>query len=104
VVGVFFRDVELFSIRWFFYFIFFFLLGASHGILDAFTNGGLGIALLSPFDDARYFFPWRPIMVSPISVLAFFSKWGYMVIKSEVLWIWLPSLLMVIVSRLIRVL
>ena len=102
MAGVFFRDVELFSIRWFFYFTFFFLLGASHGILDAFTNGGLGIALLSPFDDTRYFFPWRPIMVSPISILAFFSRWGFMVIKSELLWIWLPSLLMVVVSRLIR--
>ena len=32
-------------------FIFLFLATASHGILDAFTNGGLGVALLSPFDD-----------------------------------------------------
>ena len=102
LVGVFFRDVEMFSMQWFFYSIFFFLLSASHGILDAFTNGGLGVALLSPFDNARYFFPWRPIVVSPIGINAFFSKWGLMVIKSEVLWIWLPSLLMVVVSTLIR--
>ena len=38
LVGVFFRDVEIFSRRWFFYFAFFFLLSASHGILDAFTS------------------------------------------------------------------
>jgi inner membrane protein len=77
-------------------------LSASHGLLDAFTNGGLGIALLSPFNDTRYFFPWSPIMVSPIGVEAFVSKWGLMVIKTEMIWIWLPSLLVVVVSRLIR--
>jgi len=103
LVGIFFRDMEIFSRQWFFYFIFFFLLSASHGILDAFTNGGLGIALLSPFDNTRYFFPWTPIMVSPIGIDAFFSKWGLSVIKSELLWIWLPSFLMVIISRVIRV-
>lgn len=102
VVTVFFRDPGVFSRQWFFYFIFFFLLSASHGILDAFTNGGLGIALLSPFDSTRYFFPWTPIAVSPIGVKAFFSKWGLAVIKSELLWIWLPSFLMVLVSTLIR--
>jgi len=102
LVGIFFCDVEIFSKQWFFYLIFFFLLSASHGILDAFTNGGLGIALLSPFDNTRYFFPWTPIMVSPIGINAFFSKWGLGVIKSELLWIWLPSFLIVVVSTLIR--
>ena len=104
LVGVFFRDVGIFSRQWFFYFIFFFLLSASHGILDAFTSGGLGIALLSPFDSKRYFFPWTPIMVSPIGIKGFFSKWGLVVIKSELLCVWLPSFLMVVVSRIIRVL
>ena len=103
IVSVFFRDIELFSRQWFFYFPFFFLLSASHGILDAFTNGGLGIALLSPFDNTRYFSPWRPIVVSPIGVASFLSRWGLVVIKSEILWVWLPSFLMVIVSRVIRV-
>ena len=41
-------------------------------------------------------------MVSPISLKAFFSKWGLTVIKSELIWVWLPSLLMVIITRLIR--
>jgi len=103
VVGVFFRDVEIFSRRWFFYSVFFFLLSASHGILDAFTSGGLGIALLSPFDSTRYFFPWTPIMVSPIGIEPFLSTWGLSVIKSELLWIWLPSLLVAVVSTVIRV-
>ena len=102
IVSVFFRNEKRFAKLWWFYVTYFFVLSASHGLLDAFTNGGLGIALLSPFDDTRYFFPWSPIMVSPIGVKAFVSKWGLMVIKSELLWIWLPSLLVIVVSRLIR--
>ena len=103
LVGLFFREIGTFSRQWFFYFIFFFLLSASHGVLDAFTNGGLGIALLSPFNNTRYFFPWTPIMVSPIGIQGFLSTWGLSVIKSELLWIWLPSFLLVVVSKLIRV-
>jgi inner membrane protein len=39
---------------------------ASHGTLDMLTDGGLGVALLWPVDEARHFWPWRPIPVSPI--------------------------------------
>ena len=39
---------------------------ASHGLLDALTNGGLGIALFAPFSSRRYFLPWRVIEVSPL--------------------------------------
>jgi inner membrane protein len=77
LVSVFFRGIERFSRQWFFYFIFLFLVSASHGLLDAFTNGGLGVALLFPFDMTRYFFPWRPIVVSPVGVASFFSRWGF---------------------------
>ena len=48
---------------------------ASHSLLDILTDGGLGCALLWPFDDTRYFAPWRPIPVAPIG-LAFFSPFG----------------------------
>ena len=41
---------------------------ASHGILDAMTTGGPGIAFLSPFSNERFFLPWRVIPVSPIGV------------------------------------
>lgn len=102
IVILFFREVGIFSKSWFFYFIFLFLLSASHGILDAFTNGGLGVALLTPFHNERYFFPWRPLIVSPIGVEHFFSQWGYLVMKSELLWVWLPSFLMVTISWVIK--
>ena len=70
---------------------YFFLAAASHGLLDAMTNGGLGVAFFSPFDTTRYFLPWRPILVSPISVTRFFSDRGIAVLQSELLWIWIPS-------------
>ena len=99
LVSVFFRNEKIFSRRWWFYLLYFTVLSASHGILDAFTNGGLGIALLSPFDSTRYFFPWRPILVSPIGLEAFLSKWGLMTLKSELLWIWLPLIIVFIASN-----
>src|SRR5262245_38094306 len=54
-------------------FVFIFLCTLSHGILDAFTDGGLGIAFFSPFSNRRYFFPWRPLEVSPIGIVGFVS-------------------------------
>ena len=72
-------------------FAFLFLSALSHGLLDAMTSGGLGVAFFAPFDNARYFFPWRPIRVSPISVSAFFSPTGLRVLRSELQWIWLPA-------------
>ncbi len=73
---------------------FWFLLvtAASHGILDAFTNGGLGIALLWPFSQERFFAPFRPIEVSPLSVSGILSVRGIAVLWSELLWVWLPCL------------
>jgi inner membrane protein len=73
-------------------FCFLFLATASHGILDAFTNGGLGVALLSPFDQTRYFAPFRPIEVSPLSPEKFFSARGLEIVASELRWVWLPFL------------
>ena len=66
------------------------LAAASHGLLDAFTNGGLGIAFLAPFSAERYFFPFQPIEVSPIGA-AFFSERGLEVLKSELTWILAPA-------------
>lgn len=65
---------------------------ASHGLLDAFTTGGLGVALLWPFSDERFFAPIRMIRVSPIGVAPIFSTRGLIVLGSELLWVWLPVL------------
>jgi len=66
---------------------------ASHGVLDGLTNGGLGVAFFAPFSAARFFLPWRPIEVSPLGVARFLSHRGLEILCSELLWVWLPSLL-----------
>src|SRR5439155_18145777 len=81
---------------------FFFAATASHGLLDAMTSGGSGIAFFAPFSNARYFFPWRPIVVSPIGISAFLSRWGVQVMSSELLWIWLPAGVVILVGGLAR--
>jgi inner membrane protein len=66
------------------------LSGVSHGLLDALTTGGMGVAFFSPFSNERYFFPWRVIQVSPIGVARFFSERGLRILRSELAWIWAP--------------
>jgi inner membrane protein len=77
---------------------------ASHGLLDAATTGGKGIALLAPFTMKRYFFPWRPIQVSPIGISRFFSGSGASVALSELTWVWLPVLVVSLLLAAFRVL
>jgi hypothetical protein len=72
---------------------------ASHGLLDALTNGGRGIAFFAPFSNHRFFFPWRPIQVSPIGV-GLFSARGLAVLQSELRWILLPSVIIALLARM----
>ena len=80
-------------------FLYLFLCTASHGLLDAFTDGGLGVAFFSPFDSTRHFFPWRPIAVSPIGVHGVFTGRAWAVLASEALWVLAPSLLFYLAAR-----
>lgn len=73
-----------------------------HGLLDAVTSGGLGVGLFMPFSDRRVFFPWRPIAVSPLTMGGFMGPWGVRVLKSEALWLGLPSLGLVLATVLYR--
>ncbi len=102
IVCIFYRKEVIFSNQWWKYVLYFFILSASHGLLDALTNGGSGIALLSPITNERYFFPWTPIEVSPLSIKAFFSQRGFTVLISEMIWIWAPCLLFIIFLELKR--
>lgn len=81
--------------------LYLFLATTSHGLLDALTDGGLGVALLSPFDTTRYFFPFTPIEVSPIG-MRFFSASGLSVLLCELRWVWLPSIVFAAVAFSIR--
>lgn len=69
-----------------------FLATASHGLLDALTNGGPGIAFLAPFSASRWFLPWRPLWVPPLGISQFFTPYGLDVFVTELQWVWLPCL------------
>lgn len=101
VVAVAFKDVPRFSKPWWALVGYFALATASHGVLDALTDGGLGVAFFAPFDAARYFFPWQPLRVSPIGA-SFFSARGLETILSEVQWVWLPAAFCIGVAVLMR--
>ena len=72
------------------------LSAISHGVLDAMTNGGLGVAFFWPFSNSRFFLPWRPLYVSPMEITGFFSVRGlrrlFRIAISELLVIWLPAM------------
>jgi inner membrane protein len=82
-------------------FAFFFAATASHSVLDAMVDGTLGVALLAPFNPGRFFLPWRPIVSSPIG-LAFFSSAGAATLLNEIVWVWVPSLMIIIAPWLRR--
>lgn len=102
VVSVAFKHVAPLTKGWWSLVFYFFVVTASHAFLDALTNGGLGVALFSPFETTRYFFPWRPVEVSPIGIASFFSSRGMAVIISEIIWIWIPSTLILMAVWLYR--
>ena len=83
-------------------FWFLLVVTASHGILDSFTNGGLGITFLWPFLPERYFAPVQPIEVSPLSLSGILSRRGVSVIWSEILWVWLPCLVALAMTVIYR--
>ena len=91
-----------FSKVWWGYGACLFIATASHGFLDAFTNGGHGITFFWPFDDTRYFFPWRPIVVSPLSVSRFWGDRAIRIIESELLWVWLPTAILYLIWTVVR--
>jgi inner membrane protein len=82
-------------------FAFLLLCALSHPLLDALTNGGLGVAFFAPFSNHRYFSPWTPIQVSPIGA-GFFSARGLVTVKSELLWVWLPLALLALSGKYLR--
>lgn len=102
VTFVFFKNIPRFSKKWWGLLIYFFLLTASHGVLDAMTNGGLGIAFFAPFDNQRYFLPWRPLLVSPIGINHFLTKYGLDVLLTEIRWIWGPLFIVLGMTFMLR--
>lgn len=88
--------------NWLIIFLFLFVSAISHGVLDAMTTGGLGVGFLIPWSSERIFFEYRPIRVSPIGPKNFFTERGWIVIQSELLYIWVPAVLVSGTGILIR--
>jgi inner membrane protein len=59
----------------------------SHGPLDALTTGGLGAALLWPFEHGRHFFAWRPIPVAPIGTGMLSARGAYVLAVEALLFL-----------------
>jgi inner membrane protein len=74
----------------------------SHGLLDACTFGGTGVAFLSPFSDARYVCAWQPLFVSPIPLSDRLTEWLLFSLGTELLWIGLPAVLVLGLPRAAR--
>ena len=102
MIYFFYKAEKPFSTAWLMLFLVFFAAGASHGILDAMTDRGKGVAFFAPFYNERYFFPFRPIRTSPISITRFFTSHGWEVIKNEFVWIWIPSFIIMALASLIK--
>lgn len=97
-----FRSTEVFSKTWWGVVALCFVATASHGVLDALTDAGLGIGFFIPFDDTRYFFPWRPIETSPLSISSFLNGPAVKILKNELLWIGVPLAVGLAVFALVR--
>lgn len=87
------KSLNIMKIKFWIWAMFFFVVTSTHTILDAMTDGGHGVAMLSPFDDTRHFFSWRPLKVSPIGAKRFFSQRGIDILKNEFTYVILPILL-----------
>jgi inner membrane protein len=71
----------------------FFLMVASHGVLDALTDGGYGIPFFWPFHTQRYG-PYGPIHVQDIG-FEIPDPRASRAIRTELLYVWLPSVVLV---------
>ena len=79
-------------------FAYYFIATVLHGLLDGLTNGGEGVAYFAPFMNGRMFLSWELIKVSPVRIKRFFSEWGLKMIMREMIWIGIPSMILIAVG------
>lgn len=99
-----FRGTPAFSRAWWNLVCLAFIATASHGVLDSFTDAGLGIGFFIPFDDTRYFAPWRPLETSPLSISAFLNGPAATILANELKWIGIPFFVLLGIGHWIRAL
>ncbi len=82
-------------------FSYLFISTISHPLLDALTDGGLGVALWWPFSAERFFFDDTPLPVCPIGH-GFFSAEGMAALQGELRLLWLPALTLGLLGLSVR--
>ena len=97
-----FRELGVFSRRWWGVVLVLAVGTASHGVLDAMTDAGLGVAFFLPWRPDRMFLPWRPLATSPLSVVAFFRDSALRILGNELVWVWLPVFGVAVASLALR--
>lgn len=106
VMFLFFPSIVRYSRRWWGMLVFFFFVTATHGLLDSMTDKGSGVGFFIPFDNTRYFMPWRPVYASPMRIERIFSWAGLetmsRVLLNEIIWIWTPMILVYAVVSIYR--
>jgi len=80
----------------------FFVATASHGVLDALTDGGKGVGFFIPLSNERFFFPWRPLEVTPLELETLTAADFGSILWSEFLWVWVPATLVAVVAQRLR--
>lgn len=74
----------------------------SHSLLDSITNGGLGVGWLWPWDTQRFFAPFQVIEVAPFQLRQYLGPRGVAVMLSELRWVWLPGVILMLSLMLLR--
>jgi len=80
----------------------FFVATASHGVLDALTNGGKGVGFFIPLSNERFFFPWRPLAVTPLELDRLTAADVAPILWSEFLWVWVPATVIAVAACRVR--
>jgi inner membrane protein len=96
-----FRDPRFAPVRWR-YMAALVLATASHGFLDSLAVYGSPVAFFFPFTTHRYLLPWRIFgsQYVPWPRSTFYRV--LRVVKNEVLWVWLPSLVLLVTTAVRR--
>lgn len=75
---------------------------ASHGFLDSLAVYGAPVAFLFPFTTHRYLLPWRIFGGQYVPWPHSTVRRVLSVVKNEVLWVWLPSVLLLGITTVMR--
>lgn len=96
-----FRDRRFAAVRWR-YTVALVIATASHGFLDSLAVYGAPVAFFFPFTNHRYLLPWRifgsQYLPWPRSTFHRVLR----VVKNEVLWVWLPSVVLLSITTALR--